>query len=259
MSSPAYSRRVMVPLPTHDFEPTETAVPWSALREAGHTVVFATPDGTPSRPDLRVLTGAGFGPLRPWLAARPHARARCATLLTDPAFNAPLPFSALPRAECDAVLLTGGHGPGMRSYLDAPEVHALVGAQMAANKPVAAICHGVLAVARARHPMTGEPSLRGRRSTALTRGQELTAWRLTRTWLADYYRTYARTVQDEVVEALGDPRAFERGPRLLRRENPRRGDYGFTVLDANYLSARYYVDTYRFTSELLALLARCAA
>jgi hypothetical protein len=28
------------------------------------------------------------------------------------------------------------------------------------------------------------------------------------------------------------------------------------VRDANYLSARYYVDTYRFTSELLGLLGR---
>ena len=256
MTSAPRPHRVLVPLPTHDFEPTETSVPWRALRDAGHVVVFATPDGAASRPDPRVLTGAGLGPLRPWLAARPHARALCAALVRDPAFNAPLMFSALAPADFDAVLLTGGHGPGMRSYLDAAEVHALVGAQMAANKPVAAICHGVLAVARARHPVTREPSLRGRRSTALTRGQELTAWRLTRAWLADYYRTYPRAVQDEVVEALGDARAFERGPSLLRREDPCRVDYGFTVRDANYLSARYYVDTYRFTSELLTLLGR---
>jgi putative intracellular protease/amidase len=50
---------VLVPIPTADFDPTETAVPWKVLRARGIDVVFATPDGKPGRADARMLTGRG--------------------------------------------------------------------------------------------------------------------------------------------------------------------------------------------------------
>ena len=37
--------RVLIPLPDHDFDVTEVAVPWKLLRRAGHEVVFATERG----------------------------------------------------------------------------------------------------------------------------------------------------------------------------------------------------------------------
>jgi hypothetical protein len=62
-------------------------------------------------------------------------------------------------------------------------------------------------------------------------------------------------VQGEVTQALASPDDFQTGPFLLRREGPRRRDYGFTVRDRNYLSARYYTDAYKFADEFVALLA----
>ena len=57
-------RRVLLPLPDHDFDVTEVAVPWHYLTQAGHQVVFATESGgaTPAA-DQRLLDGVIFGQL----------------------------------------------------------------------------------------------------------------------------------------------------------------------------------------------------
>lgn len=41
--------KIIMPIPSHDFDPTEVAVSWKVLRDAGHQVFFATPDGLPGR------------------------------------------------------------------------------------------------------------------------------------------------------------------------------------------------------------------
>lgn len=250
--------KILFPLPTLDFEPTESAVPWRALVEAGHEVIFATPDGAAAKPDPRVLSGRGFGPWRPFLRAGRHARDLCAEMQASAGFRAPLPFAALESLSFDGMILTGGHAPGMKTYLDAEIVHRVVATHMLADKPVGAICHGVLAVARARHPDTGQSVLHGRRSTSLTRTQELTAWGLTGLWLGNYYRTYPKTVQAEVTEALAAPEHFVPGPFSIRREGPQQ-ERGFVLRDGNYLSARFYVDTYRFARAYVELLAEHTA
>src|SRR5437588_7319157 len=55
--------RVLVPLPARDFDPSEAAVGWRVLVNAGHTVGFATPDGRPAVADDMMLTGEGPRPL----------------------------------------------------------------------------------------------------------------------------------------------------------------------------------------------------
>ena len=51
---------VIVPIPSHDFDPTEVAVSWKVLCDAGHQVYFATPDGAPGRADPLMLSGEGL-------------------------------------------------------------------------------------------------------------------------------------------------------------------------------------------------------
>jgi len=61
--------RVLMPLPAHDFDPTESAVPRKVLTDAGHTVVFATPTGTAAEAD-EVVIGPHVSARRPgdaWL------------------------------------------------------------------------------------------------------------------------------------------------------------------------------------------------
>ena len=244
---------VLIPLPSADFDPTEAAVPWKILRARGHTVVFATPDGRPGRADQRMLTGQGLGPLAPLLKAGASGRRAYAEMERSAEFLHPRTHAQVRMADYDGLLLPGGHAPGMKPYLESGRLQELVAEAFAQGQPVGAICHGVLVAARARK--TGERSvLFGRKTTALTRQMELTAWALTCAWLGNYYRTYPQTVQQEVTAALSTPGDFLTGPAAARRDGPGELSRGFTVRDGNYLSARWPGDAHRFATEFAALL-----
>jgi hypothetical protein len=87
--------------------------------------------------------------------------------------------------------------------------------------------------------MDGKSVLYGRKTTALTKLMELTAWALTCLYLGDYYRTYPKTVEDEVRAALAAPEDFIRGPISIIRDSPSNLRAGFTrFATENYLSAR---------------------
>ena len=242
--------RVFFPLPNTDFDPTEAAVPFQILKQRGHEVVFATPDGARASADPRVLSGKGFGLLTPFLRATPYSRELYGTMTRDESFRAPLTYEAMRQSyspdEGDGLMLVGGHAPGMKPYLESSAVHETIRTAMDNRLAVGAICHGVLAVARARDPETGRSVLHGRKTTSLLSWQELVAWAGTALWLGRYYRTYPETVQAEVKSALKSPDDFVSGPPLLFREGPNRPDMGFVVEDDNYVSARFFGDAYRF-------------
>jgi protease I len=244
---------VLVPLPSADFDPTEAAVPWAALTERGHEVVFATPDGRTGKADQRMLTGNGLGIWSRLLMADANGRRAYEQLTTSQAFLKPVPYSEARNGNFQGLLLPGGHAPGMKTYLESDVLQVLVAQAFASNLPVAAICHGVVLASRSRTP-DGRSVLFGRKTTALTRPMELSAWSLTRAWLGDYYRTYPTTVEDEVKATLASPGDFVRGPSSIRRDRPGNLGIGFTVRDGNYLSARWPGDAHRFGAEFAAML-----
>jgi putative intracellular protease/amidase len=247
---------ILMLLPAGDYDPTEAAVPWQALVDAGHQVIFATPDGRPAHADRR-LTDDGFGPLSPILMTRKDALATYRAMTEDAAFRAPLAHDAARADDVDAVHVPGGHAPGMRSLLESRPAQELCAAMFARGKPVGAICHGVLLLARARAPETGRSVLHGRRTTALTARLELSAWLMTAPFLGRYYRTYPTTVQAEVTAALRDPGDFLPGPLLPVRDTAARPERGFTVRNGSYLSARWPGDCHRYARDLVELVA-CA-
>jgi len=243
---------LLVPLPAADFDPTETAVPWRILSAAGHTLVFATPDGKPGQADPRMLTGQGLGLLAPLLQADANGRQAYAAMRQAAAFQKPLAWRDIRSADFQALLLPGGHAPGMRPYLESCILQARCAEFFEQGKPVGAICHGVLLAARARNT-AGRSVLFGRKTTALTRRMELGAWVLTCSWLGNYYRTYQQTVQGEVSSLLASPADFQPGPGGTQRDSPERPELGFTVADGRYLSARWPGDAHRFANEFAAL------
>jgi protease I len=245
--------RVLVPLPSRDFDPTETGVPWKVLSTLGHTVIFATPDGLPARADERMLGGQGLGPWKPWLVADENGRRAYAEMAASPAFRHPRRHGDVGVADFDGLLLPGGHAPGMKAYLESTELQNLVVAAFLHERAVGAICHGVVLAARSR-TLEGVSVLHGRKTTALTRTMELSAWALTALWLGSYYRTYPTTVQGEVGAALAHPGDFISGPMPLARDAPGRLEAGFTVRDGRYLSARWPGDAHRFANEFSVLL-----
>jgi putative intracellular protease/amidase len=251
------SRTVLCPLPDEGYDPTEAAVPWRMLTARGHRVIFATPSGRAPRPDARMLTGDGLSVWKGVLRADANGRAAHQALEGAREYRDPLAYADLdgaPASRWDALLLPGGHDKPMRTYLESPVLHALVPRFFADRRPVGAICHGVVVAARSRDPQTGNSVLFGRRTTSLTRSQEMLAWNMTRLWLGDYYRTYAISVEDEVRSALARSDHYVTGPMAVLRDSPENPGRGFVVRDGHYLSARWPGDAHRFAAEFIALL-----
>jgi putative intracellular protease/amidase len=241
---------ILMLLPRADYDPTESGVPWAALRDAGFDVAFATPDGAPAFADER-LVDRGFGPLSPVLMTRRPDLERYGRMSSDPAFLSPLAYADVQVDGVDALVIPGGHAPGMRTMLESPIAQDIARAVFTAGKPVGAVCHGVLLLARTIDPTTSRSVLHGRRTTALLALMELGAWAVTRPWLGGYYRTYPQTVQAEVTAALASRSDFAVGPLLSRRDSADAPQRGFAVRDGVYVSARWPGDCHRFAAELV--------
>ncbi len=233
---------VLMPLPDHDFDVTEVAVPWKVLTEAGHRIVFATEDGATPAADPRLLDGVIFGKL----GARADAIACYRELESEPAFRAPRRWRELDATTFDGLFLAGGHAPGMRQYLGSDQLRATVAAFWRLERPVAAICHGVLVLARTLDERSGRSVLHQRRTTCLPKYMERSAYLLTFWKLGRYYRTYPAYVEDEVTAALAAPAQLERGPRTLTARGSRDDDGpAFIVEDGTYVSGRWPGDSWR--------------
>ena len=281
--------KVLVPLPRRDFDPTEVAVSWKILRDAGHELIFATPDGGPAETDPVMISGEG---LDPWgfipglkrlkligLALRAHAPARqaYALLRNDARFLKPLTYAQLNGADFDALLLPGGHAKGMREYLEDKTLQGFVADFFDAGKPVAAVCHGVVLAARSVSKKTGKSVLHGKRTTALTWKLEKSGWDLTRFfarfWDAGYYRTYGEepgqpagymSVQQEVTRALATaqdfrdvaddaPHHFMKSSGVFR-DSEQDSRPAWVVRDGKYISARWPGDVHTFAKTFAGLL-----
>lgn len=245
---------VLIPLPDHDFDPSEAGVPWRTLRQRGHRVAFATPTGTVSSADPRIVSGEGLGLFAPLMKADRNGRSAYEDMRASEEFRHPMAYDDVVAEALDGLVLPGGHAPGMREYLESAQLQSIVSGFFDRRQPVAAICHGVLLTARSRRS-DGRSVLYGRKTTALINFMELTAWALTYLYLGNYYRTYPITVEDEVRTALATRDDFIRGPIRFVRDSPSNLDVGFSVRDGNYLSARWPGDAHRFAAEFTSMLA----
>ena len=281
--------RVLFLLPARDFDPSEAAVSWRVLVNASHVVGFATPDGQPAVADDIMVTGKGLDlwgaipGLRNWplvgllLRANRDAREAYAGMIADPNYVAPQRWDAVDPSAFDALLLPGGHrARGMRDYLESDLLQRHVTGFFELNKPVAAICHGVLLAARSISKQTGRSVLYGYKTTALTWALERSAWslaRVTRFWDPNYYRTYLEqdgqpdgfmSVQQEVTRALARAEDFADVPATdpdyrrktsgLQRDTIDNARPAFVVRDRNYVSARWPGDAHTFAKTFAGML-----
>jgi putative intracellular protease/amidase len=256
------AKAVLIPLPSYGFDPTESAVPWRVLTRAGHQVTFATPEGEQAAADSRMVTGRDLPVLlRKTLMARPNDVRAYREMEASDAFRRPLAYEKVEPDEFDAVLLPGGHDKGMRPYLESGVLHEKVAHFFDHGKPVGAICHGTLLAARSisqEDPACkGRSVLWGRRTTGLTRNQEMISFWLTRMKLGDYYRTYDMPMMDDLISHLRAPTDYTPGPGRpipMGRDSEKDLSAGFTVRDGNYLSARWPGDAHSFARAFVQML-----
>jgi putative intracellular protease/amidase len=228
------------------------AVPWRLLTREGHAVRFATEHGgSAPAADPRLLDGVIFGKL----GAAEQPKAFYAEMESDEHFNSPLAWADLRPDEYDGLILPGGHAPGMRQYLGSEVLRRTVAEYWALDRPVGAICHGVLVLSRTRDLRSGRGLLYGRQTTCLPKYMERAAYFSTAWKLGRYYRTYPLYVEEEVRSALQDTYDFERGPRVLSKRGTEDNDrHAFVVEDGQYISARWPGDAYLFTRRFAAKL-----
>ncbi|MNO21673.1 Pyridoxal 5'-phosphate synthase subunit PdxT [compost metagenome] len=235
-------KKVLMPLPSRDFDTTEVVVPWLRCREAGIRVVFATPDGERGYTDPYLLTGVLFGQLG---ADKKVVDLYRQELERDEDFLHPLPYHAIEPEEYHGLLLPGGHAKGMVPYLESAALQAKVLQFWKLGIPAGAICHGTIVLARTLDPQTGRSVIYGKTVTSLTKQLERTAYFLTAWARGKYYRTYPEYVQDEVIRHLRDKADYQKGPSFNKP---------FVVEDGQLLTARWPKDAELFAAQFIRKL-----
>ena len=167
-------KKILVPLPTIGYDPTETCVAVTLLKKyMGHTIVFATPDGKQSKGcDPHVRNGFVKGLL---LKTKPEVVEFYNDMLAWEEYLHPIPYEDIVPKEYDALVLVGGHHPGMNTFLGSTILQEKISKfyTLSTTRPIAAICHGTLCLSRATKKQDGGKSLlHGRRFTTLPKWLE---------------------------------------------------------------------------------------
>lgn len=248
-------KTVLIPLPSFGYDPTETAIPWLLFSKENIKVIFATPNGQVATPDKIMLSGKGLGLFKGLLKANNDAFTAHEKMTSSEEFKNPISYSTIQSKEYDALLLPGGHDKTVKEYLESKVLQKLTVDFFIKEKPVAAICHGVVLAARSVNPATKKSVLYNYKTTSLLKDQELLAYNMTRLWKGDYYLTYPEiTVEDEVKQCLSDTKNFEKGPKPMFRDSMNKLSRGFIVQDRNYISARWPGDAHLFSLKFIDLI-----
>jgi putative intracellular protease/amidase len=139
----------------------EFAAPYYVFKDAGAAITLASPKG-------------GQPPLDPKSDA-PDAQTDATRRFqgddaAQAALAATMPLGDVKAADYGAVFYPGGHGPMWDLAEDADSI-ALIEATLAADRPLALVCHAPAALKNVRAP-DGSPLVKGRAVTGFTNGEE---------------------------------------------------------------------------------------
>ncbi|MFK5879298.1 MAG: type 1 glutamine amidotransferase domain-containing protein [Flavobacteriaceae bacterium] len=247
--------KILIPLPNYGFDPTEAAIPWRLLTNQNFEVVFTTPIGKKATGDRLMLKGERLGVWKKLLSARKDAVDAYYEMEKNDSFCNPIKYSDAKENQFDGLLLPGGHDKGVKEYLESDLLQQLVVDFFNVEKPVGAICHGLVLLAKSIDIKTNKSVLYNYKTTSLLKKQELTGYNLTRLWLGDYYLTYPElTVEDEVKSVLKDISNFTEGPTPILKDNINNLKRGFCNRDRNFVSSRWTGDIYNFTLEFIKIV-----
>lgn len=218
---------VLIPLPDCDFDPSESATPWRVCVDRGWKATLATEKGAVAEADPRLLLGFLRGPL----GSGPTGLHDYKRMTRSPEYQKPIRYDDINVDEYDALLLTGGHAPGMRQFLESTLLQQKAVQFFKQGKGVGAICHGLLVLSRAVDPDTGRSVLYHYKTTSLTKLLEMIGYVSTSWMLGRRFRTYDMYVADEVKSALKDKRQYSSG--MI--------PFPHVVVDRNLVTSRYWL------------------
>jgi len=163
--------KILIVLTSHDtlgntgrktgFWLEELAAPYYAFKEAGAEVVLASPAGGQPPLDPKSNEPAFQTELTRRFEADAAAGAQLANTLR---------LDSVSQADFDAVFYPGGHGPLWDLAEDANSIR-LIESFLAANKPVALVCHAPGVLRHVKNP-DGSPLVKGKQVTGFTNTEE---------------------------------------------------------------------------------------
>jgi len=139
----------------------ELAAPYYAFKEAGASIVLASPAGGQPPLDPKSNEPAFQTELTRRFEGDAAAIAQLAATVR---------LDSVQQDDFDAVFYPGGHGPLWDLAEDANSI-ALIESFIAANKPVALVCHAPGVLRHVKHP-DGSALVRGRQVTGFTNTEE---------------------------------------------------------------------------------------
>ncbi|KAK3319716.1 class I glutamine amidotransferase-like protein [Cercophora scortea] len=206
--------QVLIMMADYGHDPTETAVPYHAFKDAGFIVHFATETGNTPACDKRMLEGI----TQKLLGANKSTLDLYKKMTQTHEWVLPRAWTApaFTLARFDLVFFPGGHDKGVRQIIDSPVVHKLLldffpTTRKPSRKAVAAVCHGVMVLSESRDE-AGRSVIADCVTTALPARFEQVAFWGTRAVLGDYYKTYGAgsdNVETLVRKALASPAQYK--------------------------------------------------
>jgi len=139
----------------------ELAAPYYAFKDAGAEVVLASPKGGQPPLDPKSNEPAFQTELTHRFEADPVAQAQLASTVR---------LDSVSQADFDTVFYPGGHGP-LWDLAEAAHSIALIEAFLAANKPVALVCHAPGVLRHVKSP-NGQPVVAGKKVTGFANTEE---------------------------------------------------------------------------------------
>ncbi|OTB00754.1 hypothetical protein M426DRAFT_323997 [Hypoxylon sp. CI-4A] len=242
--------KVVIMMADYGHDPTETAVPYTAFKNAEYDIKFATENGKPPRCDKKMLEGF----TQKLLGAKKEVISMYKKMAVSDEMRHPLSWSdpAFTLDSFDLVVFPGGHEKGVRQIIESPIVHKLVldyfpKTKRPSKKVVGAVCHGVMVLSESKDA-SGNSVIRDCNTTSLPAKFEQAAFWGTRAILGDYYKTFGKdsaNTEESVKKVLADPAQFKAslnpGPFIVEDEQ------------YNYISARYPGDAELFAEEIIKL------
>jgi len=142
----------------------ELAAPYYTFQDAGAKVTLASVTGGPAPLDPTSESGA---------AQTDHTRRFLADAAAQQALLNTMTLASVNPDAYDAVFYSGGLGP-VFDLTDNRKSISIIEAMERANKPIAAVCHGVAVLRGARKP-TGAPLIEGRAVSGFSNSEERAA------------------------------------------------------------------------------------
>jgi putative intracellular protease/amidase len=230
-------KRVLVIASNYGFWGEELQAPWDAVKNAGHDVTLATPQGLKPLPIAISIDPDFVDPIQKYHVNPPQVCDRVKELLASGAWDNPIKLADVRAENYDAIVIAGGPGADL-DLTNNPALHELILNMARQGKVVAAMCFGVAALAFARDPKNSFKSVvYGKSVTAHPR-----AWDFLANISYDLYEAnpanpgtnvitpgFLLPVQDLMTDAVGPEGAVVSDPTTSREKPSVVADYPFVT------------------------------